>query len=220
MQLLMLLRKKWIYSVQAIEPKGSVSMDQFDFILKDFVNWKLDNVEVLEQFKHHDSLIYDRLEPVYMVLNHIYDDVVEANDINEEYQTIFQVGLNYLHSQFEVIRIYYEKLFDSNCERFEAYTPLVGYLLFISDLRADLEEIEDNIDFSELNEVETLLENMIAEQRDEFEYAANRLNKATHNIVKNLDFHYVSVVDIFVEIADTLDVELSTKEPLIIGREI
>ncbi len=205
---------------QRIEPKGRVSMEHFDFILKDFVNWKLDNVEVLEQFKHHGSFIYDRLEPVYSVLNYIYDEVVESNNINEEYETIFQVGLNYLHAQFEVIRIYYEKLFNSDCERFESYTPLVGYLLFISDLRADLEEIEDEIDFSELNEVETLLENMIAEQRDEFEYAANRLNQATHNIVKNLDFHYVGIVDIFTEIAETLGINTIEEETFVIGKDI
>ena len=195
-------------------------MDQFDYVLKDFVNWKLDNIEVLEQLKEYGSLIYDRLEPVYEVLNFIYNDIVENNHKTEEYETIFQVGLNYLHAQFEVIRIYYEKLFHSNCERFETYTPLVGYLLFISDLRADLEEIEEEIDFSELNEVETLIENMIAEQRDEFEHAANRLNKATHNIVEHLDFQYVGIVDIYVEIAESLQIDLGVGEPLVIGKEI
>lgn len=195
-------------------------MNQFDFILKDFVNWKLDNVEVLEKFKHHGSLIYDRLEPVYVVLNHIYEMAIEEESLSEELETIFQVGLNYLHAQFEVIRIYYEKLFNSSCELFEAYTPLVGYLLFISDLRADLEAFEEDIDFSELNEVETMLENMIAEHRDEFEYAANKLNKATYNIVKNLDFEYVSIIDIFVEIAENLKIPLSTDEAFMIGKDI
>ncbi len=195
-------------------------MNQFDFVLKDFVNWKMDNVEVLEKFKHHGSLIYDRLEPVYAVLNHIYDEACEQSEVSEELQTIFQVGLNYLHTQFEVIRIYYEKLFNSDCGQFETYTPLVGYLLFISDLRADLEDFEDNIDFSELNEVETLIENMIAEHRDEFEYAANRLNKATYDIVHELDFHYVSIVDIFVEIAENLKIPLSTDEAMVIGRDV
>ncbi len=195
-------------------------MEQFDFVLKDFVNWKMDNIEIIERFKHNQSYIYDRLEPVYAVLNHIYDAVVDDNEDNEEYQTIFQVGLNYLHAQFEVIRIYYEKLFNSDCALFETYTPLVGYLLFIADLRADLEEVDEDIDFTELNEVETLLENMIAERRDEFEYVANRLNKATHNIVKNLDFHYVGIVDIFVEIAENLNIELSTQKTIVLGQDI
>lgn len=195
-------------------------MNQFDFILKDFVNWKLDNVEVLERFKHHGSLIYDRLEPVYVVLNFIYEKAVEEEELTEELETIFQVGLNYLHAQFEVIRIYFEKLFNSSCELFEDYTPLVGYLLFISDLRSDLEAFENDIDFKDLNEVETLIENMIAERRDEFEYAANQLNKATYNIVKHLDFEYVSIIDIFVEIAENLGIPLSTDEAFLIGKDI
>ena len=195
-------------------------MNQFDFILKDFVNWKLDNIEVLERFKHHGSLIYDRLEPVYVVLNYIYEKAVEDKQISEELETIFQVGLNYLHAQFEVIRIYFEKLFSSDCVLFEDFTPLVGYLLFISDLRADLEAFENDIDFSELNEVETLIENMIAQRREEFEYAANRLNKATYSIVKHLDFEYVSIIEIFVEITENLKIPLSTDEAFLIGKDI
>ena len=195
-------------------------MNQFDFILKDFVNWKLDNIEVLERFKHHGSFIYDRLEPVYVVLNHIYERAVDEGQLEEELETIFQVGLNYLYTQFEVIRIYWEKLFASNCAAFETFTPLVGYLLFISDFRSDLEEIEDEIDFGPLNEVETLIENMIAEQREEFDYAAECLNKAIHSIVDKLDFEYVSIIDIFVEIAENLDIALSTDETFVIGKDI
>ncbi|MFU8785928.1 MAG: hypothetical protein ACNA7U_01670 [Candidatus Izemoplasmataceae bacterium] len=195
-------------------------MNQFDFVLKDFVNWKLDNIEVLERFKHHGSFIYDRLEPVYAVLNHIYEHAVEEGQLDEELETIFQVGLNYLYTQFEVIKIYWEKLFASNCEAFETFTPLVGYLLFISDFRADLEEIEEEIDFTLLNEAETIIENMIAEQREEFEYAAEKLNQAIHGIVDTLDFEYVSIIDIFVEIAENLNITLSTDEAFVIGKDI
>ena len=195
-------------------------MEQFDLILKDYVNWKFDNIDVLERFKHHESLIYDRLKPVYLVLEHIYDSIVEHGESRDEYETIFQVGLNYLHSQFEIIRIYFEKLFKADCVQFEIYTPLVGYLLFINDIRADLETVDEEIDFSELNEVETLIENMIAEKGDEFEYAANRLNEATKKLVKNLDFQYVGIVDIFTEIADNLGIDTHDDKPFIIGKDI
>ena len=194
-------------------------MNQFNLILKDYANWKMDNVEIIERFRHNDSIIYDRLEPVYAVLNHIYDHALEE-DLSEDLKTIFQVGLNYLHSQFEVIKVYYEKLFDSDCDLFEAYAPLVGYLLFISDFRADLEEYEDLIDFTPLDEVETMIENMIAERDDRFEYAANKLNQTTKNIVDQLDFEYVGVIDIYVEIAENLGIDLSTDEPFIVGEDI
>ena len=194
-------------------------MNQFNLILQDYANWKMENVEILERFKHNGSLIYDRLEPVYAVLNHVYEMALEE-ELSEDLQTIFQVGLNYLHSQFEVIRVYYEKLFESDCDLFEKFAPLVGYLLFISDFRADLEEYEELIDFEPLDEVETMIENMIAERDDRFDYAAQQLNKTTKKIVDQLDFQYVSVIDIYVEIAENLGVSLSTDEPFVIGEDV
>ena len=212
--------KRWIYLAQVTKPKGSDPMEQFHIVLKDFANWKLENIEILERFKTNRSLLYDRLEPVYVVLNHTYEKAVENEDLNEDYQTIFHVGLNYLHTQFEVIRIYYEKLFESDCELFESYTPLVGYLLFISDFRTDLEEYEDQLDCSDLSDVETLIENMIAERDDRFSYAAERLNKVVDDIVSQLDFEYIGIIDIFVEIADNLKLDLSSHKPFVIGRDI
>lgn len=194
-------------------------MNQFNLILQDYANWKMENVEILERFKHNDSIIYDRLEPVYAVLNHVYEMALEE-ELSEDLQTIFQVGLNYIHSQFEVIRVYYEKLFDSDCDLFEEFAPLVGYLLFISDFRADLEEYEELIDFEPLDQVETMIENMIAERDDRFEYAAQQLNKTTNEIVEQLDFEYVSVIDIYVEIAENLGVPLSTDEAFVIGEDV
>lgn len=195
-------------------------MEQFDLVLKDFANWKMDNWEVLERFKENGSYIYERFEPVYAVLNHIYERAVELGELDEERETIFSVGLNYLHAQFEVIKIYYEKLFDSDCEAFEAFMPLVGYLLFIADFRADLEEVEDDLSFDALNEAETLIENMIAERRNAFDYAGEKLNEAVRDIIEHLEFEYVSIIDIFIEIAENLNIELSTNEPFIVGEDI
>ncbi len=195
-------------------------MEQFHIVLKDFANWKMENIDVLEKFKHNRILLYDRFEPVYEVLNTIYEKAVEQEELSEDLQTIFQVGLTYLHTQFEVIRIYYEKLFNSDCHLFEDYTPLVTYLLFISDFRSDLEEFEETIDFSDLNDVESQIENMIAERDNRFDYAADILNKAISDIESQLDHEYVSIIDIFVEIADNLNVDLSTNKAFTVGKDI
>ncbi len=195
-------------------------MDQFQIVLKDFANWKMENVEILESFKSNRIMLYDRLEPVYEVLNTIYEQAVEQQELSEDLRTIFQVGLNYLHTQFEVVRIYYEKLFDSDCKLFEDYTPLVTYLLFISDFRSDLDAYEADVDISDLNEVETQIENMIAERDNRFEYAADILNKAIRDIESQLDYEYISIIDIYVEIAENLGVKLSTNKAFTIGKDI
>ncbi len=195
-------------------------MEQFHIVLKDYANWKMDNIETIEKLRGNDSLLYRRFEPVYKVLNNIYERAVEEETLSDDMRTIFQVGFNYLHMQFEVVRIYFEKLFESDCEAFEKYTPLIGYLLYIADVRSDLEDYEDSVDFSELNDVETLIENMIAEKDPRFDYAEERLYKAVENIKGQLDFEYVGVVDIFVEIAGNLGVELSKRDPFVIGEEV
>ena len=52
-------------------------------------------------------MIYERLEPVYTVVEYIYDLACEQQDLDEDLETIFEIGFNYLHSQFSVIKIYF-----------------------------------------------------------------------------------------------------------------
>ena len=110
-----------------------------NIIYKDFASWKIENTQTIDQFNKNNSVIYERLEPVYEVLNHIYDMVVEKNEIDEDLETIFQVGFNYLNTQFDIIKIYFETLFQSKCEDFDEYSNLIVFLLYIYDLRTDLE---------------------------------------------------------------------------------
>ena len=119
-----------------------------NIIYKDFASWKIENTQIIEQFDKNSSVIYERLEPVYEVLNHIYDMVVDKNEIDEDLETIFQVGFNYLNSQFEIIKIYFETLFQSKCEDFDEYSGLIVLLLYIYDLRTDLEnnDIDSDIE--------------------------------------------------------------------------
>ncbi len=195
-------------------------MQAFELVLKDYANWKMDNAEVLETFKQHGSMIYDRLEPVYAVMDYVYQRAINHGTLNEDLETIFQVGLNYLHDQFEAIRIYFEKLFEGDCGIFENYAVLVGYLMFISDFRADLEGLEDSLDFTSLDDVENTIENMIATRENNYVYAGEILNEATQDIVEQLDFEYVSIIDIFVEIARNLGVAIHNDEMSIFGKDI
>ncbi len=195
-------------------------MEHFDLILKDYANWKLDNIEAIEALKHHRSLIYTRLEPIYLVLNTLYDEAVENGSLDEEKMTIFQTGLNYLHDQFAIIRIYYEKLFDADCEAFEKFTPLVVYLLFIGDFRDDVEEKNGSFDDEELNDIENMIENMIAERREDFAYVEDLLKKAVDKIIETFDVEHVSIIDIYAEIAEHLGVDLEERRTWVLGEDV
>ena len=76
-------------------------------------------------------MIYQRLEPVFVVLDHIYTLACETEKLDEDLDTIFEIGFNYLNAQFNVIKIYFESLFQSNCDDFVHYSEMLLFLSFI-----------------------------------------------------------------------------------------
>lgn len=189
-------------------------------IYKDYAGWKLENQETLEQFNDNANVIYDRLEPVYAVLNYIYDLVVEGDELDEDLETIFEVGFNYLNSQFEIIKIYYDTLFQSNCEDFKDYSEMLLYLIYIYDIRSDLENHDFDSNIESLNDCETAIENMIMERRKDNVYVGNIMNEALKEVFALIDYEYVSIVDIFVEIAETFGIFLYEEDEYVLGEEI
>lgn len=189
-------------------------------IFKDYASWRIDNQETIEQFKHNSNVVYDRFEPVYVVLNHIYDMVVEGEELDEDLEVIFESGFGYLSNQFEIIKIYYDTLFQQSCDDFKNYADVLLYLIYISDLRLDLENNDIDIDMTELDDLETSIENFIMERQTDFAFLADRMNKIMSEIFKQLDYEYVSIIDIFVEIAENLGIFLYEDSEYVVGREV
>ncbi len=189
-------------------------------VLKDYANWKMDHVAFIEQLKSDETVLYQRIEPVYAVLDKIYAKSVKEEDIDEDLETVFQIGFNYLHGQITLIRLYRDKLFGEDHERFVRFSPLIGYLLSIQDLRTDLEDYEEELDLSGLDDVESLIETMIAEGDTRFEYAGERLKEAVDEVTYELDSEYAGTIDIFIEIAQNLDIELTEGETFVVGRDL
>lgn len=191
-----------------------------EFILKDYASWKIENHVILDTFRNNNSAIYQRLEPVYVVLEHIYDLACEANDLDPDLETIFQIGFQYLHAQFSVIKIYFETLFQSDCDDFNEYAEMLLYLMYIFDVRTDLENHEFDSDLESLNRTETYIENMIMERRDDFHYVRELMNDTLEDVFSHIDYEYVSIIDIYVEIAENLNIFLYEDDELIVGNDI
>ena len=191
-----------------------------NLIYKDYASWKIENSETLEEFNTNSSVVYERLEPVYEVLNHIYDMVVDKQDIDEDLETIFNIGFNYINDQFNVIKIYFESLFQSNCEEFEEYSELVLYLIYIFDVRTDLENHDLDSDIDTLNNTEANIENMIMERRLDKDHVRNMLNESLKVVFDIIDYEYVSIIDIYVEIAESFGIYVYEDEEFVVGKEI
>ena len=180
----------------------------------------MENHETIEIFEENNSVIYERIEPVYEVVNHIYDLLVEEKEVSEELDIIFTAGFNYLFTQYETIKIYYEKLFQSNCDDFLKYSEMVLYLLYIYDIRSDMENNDIDSDIPELNELETCIENLIVDRSTDFDYIKNEMNKTLKVVFDKMNYDYVSIVDIFVEIAENLGIFIYEDNDLVLGNDI
>jgi len=189
-------------------------------IYKDYAAWKLENQEILEQFQSNNNNIYDRLEPVYAVLNHIYDLVVEGVELDEDYELIFHSGFDYLGTQFEIVKIYYKTLFQENADDFIEYSDLLLYLIYISDVKNDLDSNDIDSDIPSLNDLEVTLENMIMERNNDIVYATNLFNTVFEEVFGKLNYEYVSIVDVFSEIAESLGIFLYENADYVIGNEL
>jgi hypothetical protein len=191
-----------------------------EFILKDYASWKIENHVILDTFRNNNSAIYQRLEPVYVVLEHIYDLACEHDDLDPDLETIFQIGFQYLHAQFNVIKIYFETLFQSDCDDFNEYAEMLLYLMYIFDVRTDLENHNIDSDIESLNRTETYIENMIMERRDDFHYVRELMNDTLEDVFAQIDYEYVSIIDIYVEIAENLNIFLYEDDELVIGNDL
>lgn len=188
-----------------------------DLILRDYAAWKMENKEVLDTFIENDNPIYFKLQPIYLVLDFIYDKACNE-EIDIDHETIFQVGFNYLHSQFEVIKVYYSSLFKSNCDDFIEYSEAVLYLLYIFDVRSELETNGFNIDYPELDSLESDIENAIAERSDDVTKYKYKIKDVFDRVFTDLKYNYVPITDVFVEIAYTLGI--FEEDEVILGTDI
>ena len=191
-----------------------------EFILKDYASWKIENHVILDTFRNNNNMIYERLEPVYLVLEYIYDLACEQEELDEDLEAIFNIGFNYMHSQYSVIKIYFESLFQSKCEDFEEYHEMLLFLMYIFDVRTDLENHDINSDLESLNTAETYIENMIMERRKDFDYVRNLMNETLQDVFDQIDYEYISIVDIYVEIAENLNIFIYEEDEFVLGEDI
>ncbi len=73
-------------------------------------------------------------------------------------------------------------------------------------MRNDLENNGYDIDFPELDALETNIENMIMERREDFLYFEEQMKEVFDQLFENLSFEYIGIVEVFTEIAYTLGI--------------
>ena len=189
--------------------------------LKAFASWDKENHEFIEELHEHQSILYDRLYPVYAVLDMIAKQSVSGEiEINDDIDKIVSVGLEFLHDQIDTCKLYIDTKFNGDLHDFLTYDQIVNAMFFIDDLKYELAEKEIEYDRESLEQFEDELEDFMNKKKpvnpDLNLYIDDKLSKVIDN--QKVDFY--GIVDIFTDIADTLGLDLYTEEEILIGRDI
>jgi hypothetical protein len=190
-------------------------------INKEFGLWLKENNSFYEKLKKHDSVLYSRFMPVFEVLLYLYsNEIKDSDNANEDVIKIFQVGLEYLHSQIGICKIYLEKVFKDDFHAFLGYDSIVNYILFIEDLQYELHENKTKFDKKKLDALTHYLEAIIMKKKEIPDNVKIYMDSEIHDVIGNDEYKFNSIIDIFVEIANTLNVDLFNEEDIIVGKDV
>ncbi|MGD9964026.1 MAG: hypothetical protein AB7E16_02315 [Candidatus Izemoplasmatales bacterium] len=191
-----------------------------DKLLKEYQGWLSDNNDFYEHLKNHDSSLYFRFQPVYDVLLFLYEENKESEEkLQDDIEKIFQVGLEYINLQFFTTKIYLSKNFNNDFHQFLKYDQVINYSLFIEDLRYELVEKNVEYDESELDKLVDYLEKIIENKKEIPDNLNLYIDSLIHKIIKTDDYHFTGIIDIFVEIGETLGINFDEDDEYIVGEE-
>lgn len=190
-------------------------------IYKEYVSWVKEIQDLYMELKEHQLSLYDRFMPVYEVLNHIYEKI-QHNDLqsNDDLEKIFSVGYEYLHDQIDTCKMYLEGVFNNDIHAFMDYDAVLSSLLYIEDIRYELSEKKYQIDDSALNNLIEELETLINDQAEIPENIVLYVDDVIATLVKDKNFELYGIIDIFIDVAETLGLYLYEEEDFTIGKEI
>ena len=153
----------------------------------EYVNWKIENDELLKKINSYDNDIFYRLKHVYDVIEYYYDKLIDDSSYSEEDDVIFQTGFYYLFEQFEEIKELLNNVYNKNYDEMMSNSKDVNLYLNVKEFQ---NEVYDYLIKKEHAPEEVFL----------------KLDNIMSNIYEELKTSFNSVNTIFLEIADELNI--------------
>ncbi len=192
-----------------------------DRLLKEFRSWDKENADFYAELKDHGSVLFDRFQPIVEVLRHL-ETRIAGNELkpNDDIDKIFGVGLEYIHDQFETCKMYLDNYFKSDLNHFLVYDKVVNALLYLEDIRyeldeKDLETIDPQIEVL-MDELEAMLESGKDVPETFNLYVDDVLRQAIGDKLAN----FVGIIDIFVDVAEAFGLYFDETEDITIGKDM
>lgn len=192
-----------------------------DAMVREYNQWLKEHQNFLLHLRGHDARLYTRLSPIYEVLNFLSEENENNGmDFNDDLYKIFQIGFEFLHSQVDTCKLYLENTFRNDFHAFMDYDPVITYILYLDDLRYEM--IENKIKYSktQLDELVDYLEKLMNDKEIIPDTLNLYIDSQVHKLVDMSKWNFHSIIDIFVEIAETLGIELYVESEYIVGKDI
>jgi len=189
--------------------------------IREYNQWLKENQNFIIHLRSHESALYTRISPIYEVLNYLADENDNNGvDFDDDILKIFQIGLEYLHSQIVTCKLYLESTFKNDFHHFLEYDRVIGYILYLEDLKYEILENEIEYKKTAFEKLISYLENLMNEHKDIPEALNLYVDSEVHKMVDFKDWHFHSIIDIFVEIAETLGIELYIEDDYVLGKDV
>lgn len=190
-------------------------------LLKEYLSWNFENNEFYMELKEHEAFLYDRFMPLFEVLDNIYQTATfDETGLSDDMEKIFSVGLEYLHDQMSTCKLYLEKTFKNDMHRFLEYDEMICSVLYIDDVRYELVEnkmtIDENLLDDLLEEAEAIIQGQKKVPKGFQVYVDDKLK----TIIGEHKFEFYGIIDIFIDIAETLGVYLYEEKEITLGKDV
>lgn len=192
-----------------------------EYLFSEFDSWKSENQAFYEELQEHEAVLYDRFYPVFAVLEHIESQVRDHRlPFDDDLRKIFDVGLAFLHDQFESCIMYLETNFHNDLHAFLEFETVVHYVLYVEDLRYELKE--KNIEYDEriIDELLDRLENILLTRKMPAEDLGLYVDDRLKALVGDHNREIYGIIDIFNDVAETLGLFLYEDNDIIIGKDL
>lgn len=171
-------------------------------IFTDYVNWKFENHEFIQNLVKNQSKTISRFTSVIVVVDYLYDQYVKNNKLSEDEQVFFEIGFDYIYDNFYTLKTILDYQFNGNYLEFENCGKTINLLLYVNEFQAELLQTQvAKKDISLLDDFEQKILKTLEKKENVDDTFFPMLNDIVTPIFERNDIDFVSIESIFYEVA-------------------
>lgn len=116
--------------------------ENFMSIYEDYEAFKREKKDLINNLVKANSKIINRFAPVFAVVDYLDEEHV-VRSLNEEEETFFSYGFDYIYDQFTYIDAILKNSFNNDILLMEDFQDTVNLLLYIQDFKSEILSCDD-----------------------------------------------------------------------------